>query len=284
MRFSQRIGKRLVKTVSQIDGMDDDLRIRLWNVILTNFINNVNDNTSYNQRESYKGSLLITIWINFLNKPIDKIPRNFYKLVDIEDVIKIVSNWFGKAEWYDAYDFIEYLAELSDSFKASETFIEACNGVLELETSGYRIINSKIVQITSEEEVQAIEDALTESEQWKPVNTHLQTALDLLADRKNPDYRNSIKESISAIEALCTIITGVKSATLGKALNKVEDIHPLHGSLKAAFSSLYGYTSEADGIRHRLLEDDGELRFEDAKFMLVACSAFVNYLKAKMEV
>jgi len=50
--------------------------------------------------------------------------------------------------------------------------------------------------------------------------------------------------------------------------------------LKKGFSNLYGYTSSAEGIRHALLEE-AKLNFEDAKFMLVSCSAFVNYLIAK---
>jgi hypothetical protein len=46
-------------------------------------------------------------------------------------------------------------------------------------------------------------------------------------------------------------------------------------SLKRAFDKLYGYTSDADGIRHALLEEDS-VTFEQAKFMLVVCSAFTN--------
>jgi hypothetical protein len=103
----------------------------------------------------------------------------------------------------------------------------------------------------------------------------------MLADRKAPDYRNSIKESISAVESLCNLITEDNKATLGKALKKLDDKVALHRCLKNAFDSLYGYTSDADGIRHALLEESN-LEFEDAKFMLVACSAFINYLKAKL--
>lgn len=54
----------------------------------------------------------------------------------------------------------------------------------------------------------------------------------------------------------------------------------MHPALKGSFEKLYGYTSDAEGIRHALL-DEPNLDFEDAKFMLVSCSAFVNYLKAK---
>jgi len=118
------------------------------------------------------------------------------------------------------------------------------------------------------------------SKPLRGIHAHLKRALDLLADRKSPDYRNSIKESISAVEAICNLIAGKKKATLGQALKKIEDKVGLHPALKSAFSSLHGYTSNAEGIRHALL-DEPNLSFEDAKFMLVSCSAFVNYLISK---
>ena len=64
------------------------------------------------------------------------------------------------------------------------------------------------------------------SSPYVSVNTHIKKALSLYSDRKNPDYENSIKESISAVEAMCCIITGMTgaSATLGAALKKLEDI------------------------------------------------------------
>jgi hypothetical protein len=50
--------------------------------------------------------------------------------------------------------------------------------------------------------------------------------------------------------------------------------------LLKAFSSLYGYRNDADGIRHALLEESN-LEKEDATFMLVVCSAFIGYLYEK---
>ena len=47
-----------------------------------------------------------------------------------------------------------------------------------------------------------------------------------------------------------------------------------------AFNMLYGYTSDANGIRHAGNIGGPSSTFEEAKFMLVSCSAFVNYLIA----
>jgi len=157
-----------------------------------------------------------------------------------------------------------------------------CNTILEQELSAYRFVGGKIVRITSKEEILEIEKALDIPEPLKRVRIHLERALGLLADKKSPDYRNSIKESISAVEAICKLISGDEKATLDQALNKLETDFNLclHPALKKAFRSLYGYTSDEKGIRHSLL-DEPNINFEDAKFMLVVCSTFINYFKEK---
>jgi hypothetical protein len=81
---------------------------------------------------------------------------------------------------------------------------------------------------------------------------------------------------------LSKIISGLPKATLGPALSAVEKKTELHAVLKEAFQKLYGYTNDAQGIRHALM-DEPTLDIEDAKFMLVSCSAFVNYLVVKAQ-
>jgi hypothetical protein len=68
-----------------------------------------------------------------------------------------------------------------------------------------------------------------------------------------------------------------EKATLDDALRHLAEQGRLHPALRKAFGNLYGYTSDANGIRHALMEES-TLGFSDAKFMLVCCSAFVNFL------
>ena len=151
---------------------------------------------------------------------------------------------------------------------------------LKIEVAGYRILNGKVTQITAEEEIQAIEEATTQTDKLQLVSLHLRTALDLLADRKAPDYRNSIKESISALESIAKIISNNPKDSFAGALDKIKSKIKIHPALERGFKQIYGYTSDADGIRHGLTEL-ADCDFEDAKFMLVSCSAFSNYLIAK---
>ena len=183
-------------------------------------------------------------------------------------------------EWYTIFDFIErYLAVSSESTSIEMT--KVFNHILEDEVSAYRILDNLVVPITNKVELKTIEEA--KSIPYDSVRTHVSKALALYADRKAPDYENSIKESISAVEAMCCIITGLTGtqATLGAAIKKLKDngVH-IHRAMESAFSSLYGYTSDENGIRHGGI-DFTNAPAEDAKYMLISCSAFVNYLMEK---
>jgi hypothetical protein len=267
--FSQREGLKPIRSEFQIDDIDAALRNALWNNLIHHFWSNIKPDDFH-----LAGHPLIEkLWADYFKQRIDSIHRSW------GDAYKTISEYFFDCPWYGVYDLLEYLSDY-DYYGAmhAKTFAGDCNLVLERELSAYRFVGGKITRITSKEEIAEIEAALDQP--LGPVRTHLETALGHLADRKAPDYRNSIKESISAVEALCRLITGDQNATLGGALGRVRNAVKLHPALEGAFDKLYGYTSSAEGIRHALL-DETSLDFEDAKFMFVSCSAFVNYLVSK---
>jgi hypothetical protein len=283
MRFSQKIGKTSVRDSIQIESIDEKLENRLWNTILIDFFDK-NKDISYKKynEESNEVSVYVFIWTEFFGKRRDEIPKDYNGHIAYDKNVGFLKEWFFKCHWFEKYDFLECLSKLDINY-FELGFTEECNDSLKREMSAYRLIDSCIVQITSEEEIVEIEDALLNSSKWEPVNTHLKTAIEYFSNRENPDYRNSVKESISAVESLCKIIVGNNNTTLAPALKIIEEKHKVHGALRSAFTALYGYTSDAGGIRHSLLTDDIEVSMEDAKFMLVSCSAFINYLKVKIE-
>ncbi|MCG9899556.1 MAG: hypothetical protein MH132_06120 [Hydrotalea sp.] len=275
--FSQRIGKTPIKDVIQRDSIDEDLKNALWNGLTIFYWEGKIHNDWIKSNSKDVIIFLTRIWILFFKNKLDEMPGSFHQL------LPILKRFFYRCEWYQLYDFIEFipLNYKPDYYnQTNHEFIEYCNNVFEQELSAYRFVNGTLTQISSKEEVEAIEEALNIEDNLKPIKIHLNRSLELFSDRKNPDYRNSIKESISAVEAYCSILTGNPKATIGQALKQIEIDNNIHPALKNSFSSLYGYTSDADGIRHALLEQDN-LNQEDAKFMLVACSAFINYLRQK---
>lgn len=271
--FSQRKGLKKVKTEIQVDSMDDALRNRLWNILKVYW--DVMKGEQWISNSPNMEVLFTRIWHNYFKQPIDRMPKYW------EDLYKEIRKYFFECEWYEVYDFMEFVANNYEDNGVNESFREAGNSVLESELSAYRFVGWQITEVTSKEEISEIEQALETP--FKTVNTHVESALRLMSDRKSPDYRNSIKESISAVEAICRIISNDRNATLGQALDIIEKKGKieLHKALKNAFDSLYGFTSSSEGIRHALLDEKTSLSFEDAKFMLVSCSAFINYLVSK---
>lgn len=274
MLFSQRKGLKPIKLLVQKDSIDDILRYALWDALYLCLWEKF-EYTGYPStfRQSNLFILFQRYWHGYFNWPLDNLPSN------IEAAHKIVREYFFSCSWNEVYDFIEFTAK-SAPVELIEDFILFCNDILERELSAYRLVDKQIVPIVAEEEIQSIEEAITNTSKLKGVQAHLKAALNLMADRKKPDFRNSIKESISAVEAISQVLTGDVNATLGAALKTFETKAMLHPALKKSLTSLYGYTSDADGIRHAML-DEPTLTFNDAKFMLVSCTTFTNYLICK---
>ena len=138
-----------------------------------------------------------------------------------------------------------------------------------------------VTEITSEHEIKTIEKALEDNK--NNVQMHLNNALKALSTHPVGDYRNSIKESISAVEALNREITGDKSLNLNKMERKGLKIPSV---LRQSFNKLYGYSNnEQTGIRHALMDETAEFvpGAEEAIYMLITCSAFINYLNSKLK-
>ncbi|MEN6357068.1 MAG: hypothetical protein ABFD83_08305 [Armatimonadota bacterium] len=272
--FSERYGYKPVRDILQLETMDELLKTRLWNVIYNELTtwHTMPGNSPHTQKKQKECLYHIkSLWCDFLCKPANKMP------IREEQFWFELNEWFSRASWYEIYDLIEALA-----LRTSLLFQKRCNEALEKEMAGYRLVDKQIAPITNEEELTSVQNALSNEPLFEGARHHLKSALELLSNRENPDYRNSIKESISAIESACRVITGDHKAELGKALDMLDNKLKIHGALKSGFKSLYGYTSDEGGIRHAMLEQP-DLNQEDALYMLVTCSAFLNYLAAKSE-
>jgi len=271
-KFSERYGYTPIERAFQRERMDETLRIGLWNVLSLSMWGHwelpIN---SYSLESGRINAIAERAWLYYFKRDLDRLPEFRYSLGDT--AYSIFKDHFFKGEWFEAYNFLEFLLQDRDTF-LDEEVVEWLNEVLETENAAYRVISNEIVEITDTNEIKAIEEALDHPD--APIREHIKSALTMLSDRETRDYRNSIKESISAVEAACRIVSGSSKATLGDALSRIPDLHP---ALKRSFKALYGYTNEAPGIRHSLL-DESNLTYADAKFMLASCSAFVSYLRS----
>lgn len=275
MRFSQRVGIKPALKLAQRESIDDELRSSLWSLVTICYWESARDSNGEKLQASSHvvftslHDLILRLWLRHFKLPVDTIERYW------DNCRLRLREHFFKAEWFEVYDFVEFLAKNGPD-EQKEDFLKLCNAVLESENAAYRFVGDQLAEITSKEEVLSVEAAIDAARPFLGVTRHLETALALMSDRKAPDYRNSIKESISAVESLARHLAKEPAATLGALLKELERAKALHPALKNAFSALYGYASDAQGIRHALL-DEPTLTKADARFMLVCCSAFVNF-------
>lgn len=282
--FSKRQG--LVPEIEiQIDSMDEALRNSLWNALRIFFWSqrDVPYSLSVVGRggdffaQSSLTKVLERLWVQHFRWMLDSMPRRY------SDVLRHLKQEFSTLKWNEVYDFVEFMAPLADQVRTGSTskFIEKCNEFLEKENSAWRFVGVEVARITDKLEIDEVKAAIVSPHEG--IRTQFKSALTKYADRVNPDYRNSIKESISAVETVVNLINGTDGKSLGDALKKIGDAIDLHPALAKGFGSIYGYTcDDKSGIRHAMMEKT-DINASDARFMLVSCSAFVNYLIAKAE-
>ena len=270
--FSERFGFKKASDIIQVDSMNNELRVSLWNVLHDELWSRVPALLEPHRITQEFHILSRQLWIDYFKRPIDERPKF------LDAILKEVRTYFFECPWNNVYDFIEFI--ISTSVYDLSNLTGSLNRILERERSGYRLIGGHFAPITSSDELQVLDETVSDPD-YPAVSEHMAQALKLYADRDKPDFRNSMKESISAVEAMARIVSGNEKATLGQALTAIERNGQLHRALKEGFTKLYGYASDSDGIRHAM-SDKTNIDAADAYYFLVSCSAFVNYLKMQI--
>lgn len=273
--FAERAGHRPSRSIVQIESLDDETRTEIWNTlyILNRIFVSVAEG-SY-QSDRTEAFYLDAIWTWKLKRARDERPSNTRVWSEIKQLTL-------HGTWFDVLDLVEETIRYVDRYKTHSTedtataLVDAFNNLFERYLIGYRFIGHEITPVDSSAAAGAISAAIDDVNSIPGARHSLERAVALLADRAAPDYANSIKESISAVEAVVQSLT--KENTLGAGLKKLEkagiSIHPV---LSSAWSKMYGWTSDANGIRHAGI-DAADADQALAKYMLVACSAFVSLL------
>ncbi len=281
MLFSQRIGLKPVGKLVQREALDEDLRNKIWNILKLQVWDHWEPVPgAYSMRSRSHEALklekmLQSMWFHYFKKPLDVQPQ-FHEASRGKSYYSLLREIFLGGDWHEVFDLLETIIQhMPREWRSSA--IDFLNSTLKEENSAYRILDVHVVEITDENETSEVSVALEKN--INTVKLHLRRALELLTDRKSPDYRNSIKESISAVEAICQETTGQPGATLSQCLGVIRRKHKMHTAFEQALMRLYGFTSDSGGIRHALTEESEEPTYADAKFMLVSCSAFTNYLR-----
>ena len=278
--FSARSGYVEARRALQFECMDARLRGDLYNVLFEYLMERFDGDT--------RNWLRKDVWAKVWHLPLDQIA---YEPALIKNEL---SSRVSNRPWYEVFDLVERVAADLSEIKilqhpwrdacddTSETeydgFADEVNDVLEDNDSAYRLVDGFVAAITDESEIEAIGECLEAPDRFSGARLHMGKALKLFSDRPEPDYANSVKESISAAESAAKTLIGDESADLSKSLNELRKKRELHPSLAEGWKKLYAFTCDEDGVRHAAGSEKLRVDSATAKYMLVSCSAFVNYL------
>ena len=101
--FSRRKGLKPVKSLIQVDSMDEDLRNGLWNALTIYYWNKIKPKSlgiryvMYLSNDKNVEILCKRLWLSYFKKPIDTLHRE-WGVVHTE-----IRNNFFSCQWYEVY-------------------------------------------------------------------------------------------------------------------------------------------------------------------------------------
>jgi len=262
--FAERLGFAEREVCTPGDPLPIALRLALWN----DYFQIAMDGTG---RSAGFSRLSVQIWTGQMARALDELSER-----SPGEVHQWIKGAFRTYDWTHVFNIIEFTLLHLASKEKENSLREKVNESLSDFSSNYRIIDKLFVPISDEEQVREIDQALEIP--LKPVKEHLTNSLRFLRDSSSPTAPlDSIRESIHAVESMCQLLTGEPNDSLGKALNKLKGKIAIPEELEHSLHRLYGFTSNAQGVRHAIF-NEANLTLREARFMIVACSAFVTYL------
>ena len=127
MRFSERLGYKKARDAIQLESMDEPLRNGLWNVLKAYVWENGPRYGKLNEQANEHSihSLCIRLWANFFNEPLEAVDDYW------NNVLSNLRKRFSKFQWFEVFDFVEFIANNYSDRTFHSKFIAACNNILE---------------------------------------------------------------------------------------------------------------------------------------------------------
>jgi len=215
-RFSERYGYKPIREQMRKEAVDKHTRSLLWNYLKVALWDGWEPyRYGWTTHSEHVNQLMRRMWVHHFDASLDNLPE--FDPYEANRAYAIIKRHFMDGKWFEVYDFLKFVVQ-NWSGGGEDKIATGINSILEKQLSAFRFVNKQIAPITDERELEAIDQAASNAPD--AVKRHISRAVELLSDRNSPDYRNSVKEAISAIEALCQTLTGDKKGTLGKIARK----------------------------------------------------------------
>ena len=274
MTFSQAQGYEELPTPLKLEELPAEARTHIWNVFYA-FIENTK--ASFRTVGGMWEQILLTKHVRHDNFTLDEWDNSF------EHHRRSLRHSIQNLPFNKVFDLIQFVIrhpmcppEFIDAMK--RTFA-SCRLAYKIDTTNPPTIIPSVTEAEGNTIVESLQ--LLHRAGLEGSASHLRKASEYI---NSNDWAGSIRESIHAVESVARQLDPKSSGTLRGALAALENRQALHPALKEAFTKLYGYTSNEQGIRHALLDrSSANVGIDEAVFMLGACAPFASYLWRKHE-
>lgn len=275
LTFSQAYGYEELPRPLKLEEIDRESRVKLWNQFYNHLISAIDDDAGLFFEEVYVArGIFRFLHTEFFVHPVNSLTLSSKHLA-YEYESMFMNDPFNKV-----FDLLLAIMRHSD---CPQTFPESVSQVFRECRLAYVLDVGPPPTIYPSATPQEGENILRANAELSGEGlvgavSHLRQAADCV---NRGDHSGAVRESIHAVESTARHFDP-NAKTLNEALKALEDGGNLHSALKGAFSKLYGYTSDEQGIRHALIDDpQANVGQEEAVFMLGACASFSSYLARK---
>ncbi len=271
--FSQAQGYETLPGPLALEELSRDARRELWDLLYNHVIQSSRSDYGVQFMAADWSAIARTLHSEIMKRPLDQFNNRTRRFLD--DYRELVLRTLPFNRVFDLLQIVMRHDRCQPEFVMGvKVIFERCRLAYLVDTNG----PPTILPMSTREEGEAISDAIRtfHTTGLTGAETHLRKAADLI---NQDDWSGSIRESIHCVESIARGLAPDAAKSLAPALKSLEKNHPLHPALREAFSKLYGYTSDEEGIRHPLINSSSSHSGRDeAVFMLGACASFGSYL------
>ena len=274
LTFSQAYGYEELPLPLKLGEMDRESRVKLWNVFYDHLVS-IADNTYYPEIASRILEIFYSLHTNYFLLPANTFDPDKGRIAIYQPI-------FLEGPLNKIFDFLLAVMRhpgCPDMFPHSvgEVF-KTCRLAYVLDVGPPPTIYPSVTPQEGENILRASKELSGDG--LVGAVSHLRKAADCI---NRGDHSGAVRESIHAVESTARHFDP-DARTLEPALKSLEREGVLHQALKQAFSKLYGYTSDEQGIRHALIDNpQANVGQDEAVFMLGACASFSSYLARKQQ-
>lgn len=193
------------------------------------------------------------------------------------NIEKEVRELLQNCKWYKIYDVIEAIYHYLKPYGVSNDFQNEVNEYFLEEGIGWKLVNGQIEMRGTEPFEETIKSAYKQLEltEYNTASQELHEAIKDLSRRPSADITGAIQHARASLECVAREITGERTLTLGKILEKKKLEIPK--PLDIAVEKAWGYASEY-GVHPKERRNP---EFEEAELIVGISAAISNYLVKK---